>query len=115
MERPRRERARAVLEVIGNHPHLDAVESRKLREHLARDLRERFADRFDQDTRGMIVGAFVLPAPGIHGLGDDTEARVAGLTGEFAATAQRVRDLGDALTGWTAVFRAAVGDPHTVV
>jgi hypothetical protein len=115
MERPRRERARAVLEVIGNHPDLDAVDSRKLREHLASDLRARLGDHFDQATRGMIVGAFVLPAPGIDGLADDVEARVTGLAGEFAATAERVRQLGDALTGWTAVFRGAVEDPHTVV
>ncbi|MCB9656882.1 MAG: PD-(D/E)XK nuclease family protein [Polyangiales bacterium] len=115
MERPRRERTRAVLEVIGNHPQLDAVDSRKLREHLARDLRTRFRDRFDQDARGMIVGAFVLPAPGIASPADDTEARVAGLAGELAATAERVRDLGDALSAWTEVFRAAVGDPHAVV
>ena len=63
----------------------------------------------------MIVCAFVLPAPGIDGLADDVEARVTGLAGEFAATAERVRELGDALTGWTAVFRAAVEDPHTVI
>ena len=57
----------------------------------------------------MIVGAFVLPAPGIDGLADDVEARVTGLADEFAATAERVRELGDALTGWTAVFRGAGG------
>jgi hypothetical protein len=57
----------------------------------------------------MIVCAFVLPAPGIDGLADDVEARVTGLAGEFAATAERVRELGDALTGWTAVFRGAGG------
>ncbi|MBK7156329.1 MAG: hypothetical protein IPH72_31920 [Sandaracinaceae bacterium] len=36
----------------------------------------------------MIVGAFVLPAPGIDGLADDVEARVTGLAGEFAVTAE---------------------------
>ena len=52
---------------------------------------------------------------GVDGLADDVEARVTGLHGEFAATAERLRQLGDALTEWTAVFRAAVGEPHVLV
>lgn len=48
-------------------------------------------------------------------LAHDTEARVAGLEGDLAATAERVRDLGDVLSAWTPVFRAAVADPHAVV
>lgn len=108
MERPRRERARAVMEVIGNHPHLDAVESRRLREALANDLRTRFASAFDQPTRGQIVGAFVLPAPGVVHLADDTEARAENLGAALRQKATDVRVLGEQLRTWIPIFRRAL-------
>ncbi len=108
MERPRRERARAVVEVVGNHPHLDAVESRRLREQLAKDLRTRFSSHFDQATRGQIVGAFVLAAPDIAHYADDTDRRVEGLGDGLRRKAVEVRDLGEALRAWMAVFGSAL-------
>ncbi len=105
MERPRRERARAVLEVVGNHPHLDAVESRRLRYQLAEDLRKQFADRLDQPTRGQIVGAYILAAPGVVGVADDTERRAKAVEEQLVTTAGRVRDLGDALRSWLPALR----------
>jgi len=110
MERPRRERARAVIEVIGNHPHLDTVESRGLRERLAGDLRTRFGSRFDQPARGQIVGAFVLAAPGLVHVEDDTSRRVEGLGDELRRKAMAVRDVGEALQAWMPVFRSALED-----
>lgn len=108
MERPRKERARAVVEVVGNHPHLDAVESKRLREHLAEDLRTRFSSAFDQDTRGQIVGAFVLSAPGVVHVADDTDRRVEGLGNELRNKAIAVRAFGDTLRAWMPAFRTAL-------
>lgn len=108
MERPRRERARAVIEVIGNHPHLDAIESKLLREHLAENLRSRFASAFDQDTRGQIVGAFILSAPGVVHIADDTDRRIEGLGGELRGKAVAIREFGEALRAWLPVLRSAL-------
>lgn len=108
MERPKQERARAVLEVIGNHPQLDAVESKALRMRLAEKLRERVAHHLDQPARGQIVAAFVLSAPGIKSVTDDVDARVDGLDEQFQATAQRVRALGDALQTWLPALEGAL-------
>lgn len=108
MERPRKERARAVVEVIGNHPHLDAVESKRLRMQLAEDLRTRFSSAFDQETRGQIVGAFVLSAHGIMNAGDDTDRRVVGLGDEFQRKANAVQAFGDTLRAWMPAFRTAL-------
>jgi hypothetical protein len=108
MERPRKERARAVVEVVGNHPHLDAVESKRLREHLADDLRTRFSSSFEQDTRGQIVGAFVLAAPGVVHIADDTDRRVRGLEDELCSKALAVQAFGQRLGAWMPAFRAAL-------
>lgn len=106
MERPRKHRARAVLEVVGNHPQLDAVDSKHLRMKLAKQLRERFGSRFDQETSGQIVGAFVLEAPGVVGPEDDTETATSKSSGQLEGFATRVAALGEALREWTSVLRA---------
>jgi hypothetical protein len=108
MERPRKERARAVVEVVGNHPHLDPVESKRLRQRLAEELRSRFSSVFDQDTRGQIVGAFVLSAPGVVHLADDTDRRVEGLAGDLRDKAVAVQNFGETLRAWVPAFRTAL-------
>lgn len=107
MERPRSERARMVLEVIGAHPALDPVEHRKLaRVPLANSLRERFVEHFDDPATGQIIGAYILGVPGVKAPADDTASRVAGLSPQLHATALRIQALGAALEGWLPELRA---------
>jgi hypothetical protein len=110
MMRPRRERARVMVEIIGNHPHLDAVESRRLRQRLADDLRVQFIDFFDEPARGQIAGAFILGAPGVVNGSDDTARRVVGLDEEFRTKAAVIDRLGKNLQTWMPTFRRMLRD-----
>lgn len=100
-DRPKHERCRLCLEVIGNLPALDAAANKQLRDNLAASLREALrADVGADPARGAVVFALPLSVPGVNDVDDDTDERAVAVADEIGNTAVNAKRVEGALLAW---------------